>query len=211
MPFIRRHSILLGLALCLGSVGVARAEDKPFTATLPEAEQQAAGITRLSPEQRATLDNLVQRELILAKQGNTRAFAGEFTQRRSAPERAKAGLDKLTPQERTRLDADVAKAISDQPHPATASLQPGQVETVTTAAGPRLETHGSVTFVAGTAGGGRNFYGGEFEVEQYDPVHHIGIAFSYSELHGKGLCWPYGYGAYGSGHRGGLGCGLGRY
>lgn len=209
MRFTRRYGILLCLGLGVVALS-ARAEEKPFSATLPEAEQEAAGIAHLSPEQLSTLNNLVQRELVLAKQGETRAFAGEFSHRRSAPERAKAGIDKLTAQERVRLDADVAKAISDQPHQTTATLQPARSDTVVTAAGPRLEVHGSVSFVAGTSGGGRNFYGGEFEVEQYDPVHHVAIAFSYSELHGKGLWWPYGYG-YGSGYRGGLGCGMGRY
>jgi hypothetical protein len=203
MRFVRRFCLVLALALIGGSL-TGRAEEKSFTASLPDAQQQAAGLNRLSSEQITTLNNLVKRELILARQGNVRAFAAEFSQRRSAPERAKAGIDKLTPAERTQLDAEVAQAIAHQsPSLPLTTLSPARSDAVVQAAGPRLQVHGSVSFVAGTSGGGRNFYGGSFEIEQYDPVHHIGIAFSYSELRGKGLYWPYGYG-YGYGR--GIGC-----
>jgi len=205
MSSARPHCFVLALGLVLGTSLTARAEEKSFSATLPEAQQQAAGLTRLTPEQIATLNNLVQRELILAKQGDSRGFAGEFSQRRSAPERAKAGIDKLTPEERQRLDAAVATAIANQPRTTATPVSSLQSTSASVqAVGPHPEIHGSVTFVAGTSGGGRNFYGSEFEVEQYDPVHHLGIAFSYSELHGKGLYDPCGYG-YGYGYRNGLG------
>lgn len=202
MSFARCRCLLFAAILLSGAL-TGRAEEKSFTESLPEAQQQAAGLNHLTPEQLATLNNLVKRELLLAQQGNVRAFTAEFSKRRSAPERAKAGIDKLTPAERAQLDADVAAAIARQAPPATTALvSPRSAEATVQAVGPHPEIHGSVSFVAGTSGGGRNFYGGSFEVEEYDPVHHIGIAFSYSELHGKGLWCPYGYG-YGYGPRGG--------
>lgn len=194
MSFARRLAFITALSLSCGLL-TGRAEEKSFTASLPEVKQQAAGIDHLKPEQIATLNNLVQREILLARQGNVRAFAAEFSQRRSAPERAKAGIDKLTSAQRVQLDAEVAQAIANQtPLAPVGLLSPVQSEVTVQAVGPHPEIHGSVSFVAGTSGGGRNFYGGSFEVEEYDPVHHLGIAFSYSELHGKGLWWPYGYG-----------------
>ena len=205
MSFARRHCLVLAFGLLFGTL-TGRAEEKSFSERLPEPQQQAAGLNHLSPEQLATLNNLVQRELLLARQGKVRAFAAEFSQRRSAPERTKAGIDKLTPEERTRLDAAVALAIANQSHETVTMLSPVRTDSAVLAVGPHPEIHGSVSFIAGTSGGGRNFYGGSFEVEQYDPVHHIAIAFSYSELHGKGLWWPYGYG-YGSA----IGCPGGRF
>ncbi len=198
MSLFRRYHLALVFALLAGSV-TGRADERSFSARLPEDQHQAVGLNQLSPQQLATLNNLVQRELLLAKQGDVRAFAAEFSKRRSPPELAKAGIDKLTVEQRTRLDAAVAQEIAHQPREVTSTLTPIRRASAVQAVGPKAQIHGSVSFIAGTSGGGRNFYGGGFEIEHYDPVNNVSIAFSYSELHGKGLYWPYGYG-YGYGH-----------
>ena len=203
-------ALILGAALLSPTL---RANEKPFTETLSAEQQQAAGVSHLKPEQVATLNNLVKRELILAKQGDTPSFAAEFSHRRSAPELAKAGIDKLTPQERTQLDSAVALAIANQPRPRPSTLSPVRSSTATVqAVGPHPEIHGSVSFTVGTGGGGRNFYGGTVELEQVDPAKGYAISVAYSEFHGKGLgmyC-PYGYG-YGYGRGYGYGYGPGRF
>lgn len=203
-------ALRFGFALALGVMGlvqIASAEDKPFTETLSADQQKAAGITHLKPEQIVTLNNLVKRELILAKQGDTPGFSADFSHRRSLPELAKAGIDKMTPEERTRLDAAIAVAIANQPRRIPTTLSPLRSETATVqAVGPHPEIHGSVSFTVGSSGGGRNFYGGTVELEQVDPVHGYAITVAYSEFHGKGLYCPYRYGyGYGPGYPYGYG------
>lgn len=207
MRIFRLHRTSLILIACLASSGTTRAEDKPFTATLSEAEQKAVGLNKLKPEQISTLNNLVQREIILAKQGDAVGFAADFTLRRSAPELAKAGIDKLTPTERARLDADVAQAIATRPQDFShvSSAARTQTSVPVQAFGPKLEIHGSVSFTVGAGSGGRSFYGGTVEVEQTDPAKGYTIAVAYSEFHGKGMWGP--YGPYGYGY--GYGCGPG--
>lgn len=196
-----RLSLLLILSIPFLSPAL-RAEEKPFSETLSAEQQKAAGMTHLKPEQIATLNNLVKRELILAKQGDTPGFSSEFSRRRSRPELAKAGIDTLTPEERRQLDATVALAIASQRRPLPSTLTPVRSESATVqAVGPHPEIHGSVSFTVGTSGGGRNFYGGTVEVEQVDPAKGYAISIAYSEFHGKGMYCPYGYG-YGYGRYG---------
>lgn len=186
------------LAALIATTTLAQAAEKPFSATLSDEQKKAAGIDHLTPNQTAALDNLVQREMLLAKQGDTVGFSKEFSQRRSSPELAKAGLDKLTPQQRAQLDAQVANAIASQPRQIVATTVSKNVTSAVQGIGPHPEIHGSISFVAGTSGGGRNFYGGAVTLEQTDPVKGYSIAVSYAELHGKGFptyC-PVGY-AYG--------------
>ncbi|PTY08145.1 hypothetical protein DB347_00735 [Opitutaceae bacterium EW11] len=176
----------------------ATASAAEFTEHLTPEQKKAIGYAKLNQDQISTLNNLVERELILAKQGNVSAFAGEFTQRRSAPERAKAGVGKLNADEVTSLNALVAAEIANRP------VQPATTETVAVSnavrgIGPKPIIHGSVSFTVGTSGGGRNFYGGTVEVEQTDPVKGYSIAIAYSEFHGKGLFWPYWCGPYTAG------------
>lgn len=204
----RLFALVLGFSICLPGL---RAEERAFSDSLPAEQQKAAGLTHLKPEQLTTLNNLVKRELILAKQGDTRGFAAEFSRRRSAPELAKAGIDKLTPEERSRLDVAVAQAISNQPRAVPTTLASVQNSTASVqAVGPHSEIHGSVSFTVGTSGGGRNFYGGTVRLEQTDPVHGYTIAVAYSEFRGNGLYWPYGYG-YGYNRGYGYGYGPGRF
>lgn len=191
--FPLRLASFLALAAWFFASVTLHAEEKEFSATLSAEDQKSTGVTHLTPEQISTLNVLVKRELILAKQGNVVNFAGEFSQRRSAPERAKAGIDKLTPDERSRLDATVARALATQPREHISTLTPVTSSAAVQGIGPKPIVHGSVTFVAGTSGGGNNFYGGGFEVEQIDPVHGYSISIGYSELHGKGLWGGYGY------------------
>lgn len=180
------------LALLFAWASASAAE---FTEKLTAEQKKAIGFDKLSQTQVEKLNNLVDRELALAHQGDVRGFAGAFSQRRSLPERAKAGIDKLNADERTSLDALVAAELANRP------VRPTPTQTIQAAGavrgiGPKPIIHGSVSFVVGTSGGGRNFYGGTVEVEQTDPVKGYSIAIAYSEFHGKGMFWPYWCGPY---------------
>ncbi len=191
MRFLRR--VLFLLAACVAGLSAAQAGPAPFLDALSPAEKEAAGLNRLTADQQAMLNNLVQREVILAQQGGVTSFASEFTKRRSAPELAKTGLDKLTDQQRAYVNVLVARRISGQSSLAMpAQSLAAQSYSSTGQIGvaplkPSWETHGTVSFVAGTAGGGRNFYGGGVEVDEVNPSLGLEISMAYSEVHGKGL------------------------
>jgi hypothetical protein len=198
---MRRHSASLALLFCtVLAAAPLHAESTAFASRLSDEERRASGVAKLTDEQVATLNNLVEREVRLARQGNVPAFASEFSLRRSAPERAKAGIDKLTPDERAKLDSLVAAAIAARPVEAVLETPRSHAEAVRGVA-PKPIVHGHVSFTVGTAGNGRNFYGGSVYVEQTDPQKGYSIGVGYSEYRGKGLwLWddydyygPYGY------------------
>jgi hypothetical protein len=196
MPFNRSHRLVLA-SLFLSAVFSASALAASFSDQLTPEERAASGVSKLTPQQVAHLDNLVERELVLATQGNVPSFAGTFADRRSAPERAKAGIDKMSPGERAQLNALVDRTLASRPisEPTTAA----SIANYNAIRGvkPRTQLHGEVSLIVGTSGGGNNFYGGSFYVEQSDPAKGYSIAIGYSELHGKGLAGLYGpYGWY---------------
>jgi hypothetical protein len=194
MQIFRTARLLVFSVLAAAAATWARAEEKTFSTMLTETEQQATGLTHLTADQRATLDNLVQREVRLAAQGNVTAFAGEFSKRRSAPEMAKAGIDKLTPDERSRLDAKVAAVIANRPQTLVAG--PSRMGSVyVSTIQPKPEIHGEVSFTYGMASGGRSFYGGSVVVEQSDPSKGYTITVGYSEYRGKGMSFCRDFGA----------------
>jgi hypothetical protein len=90
---------------------------------------------------------------------------------------------------RQQRQARIARAVAQRHAPvvttlaAKAKVTDNVVETITYK--PRL--HGEVTLTVGTAGGGRNFYGGSFTTIYDDPQHHLTAAFTYAEYHGNGL------------------------
>lgn len=186
--------VLACTALALGLlVGTnARAEEPGFTAKLSATDQAATGLTKLSAEQAAALDAQIAREITVARQGDVVAFSRSFMQRRSADQLTAAGLSTLTPDERSQLDRVVALAVAQRPAivvqtlSAKAKAADDAVETITY----KPQLHGEVTLTFGTAGGGRNFYGGSFTTVYDDPQRKFSVAFTYAEYHGKGLL-PY--------------------
>lgn len=187
-PFSR---VLACAALALGLLNAVavRADEPGFTAKLSATDQAATGLTKLSAEQTAALDAQIAREITVARQGDVVAFSRSFMQRRSADQLTAAGLTALTPEERTQLDRVVALAVAQRPAivvqtlTAKAKAADDAVETITY----KPQLHGEVTLTFGTAGGGRNFYGGSFTTVYDDPQRKFSVAFTYAEYHGKGL------------------------
>ena len=177
------------LALGLLASATARADELGFTAKLSATDQAATGLTQLSAEQRSALDTQIVREITVARQGDVGAFSRSFMQRRSADQLSAAGLSTLTSEERSQLDLVVARAVAQRPSivvptlSAKAKADDAVVETITY----KPQLHGEVTLTFGTAGGGRNFYGGSFTTVYDDPQRKFSVAFTYAEYHGKGL------------------------
>ena len=192
----RLPALLRVLAFALVGLGspdaTARADNTPgFTTRLDSSERAAAGLVKLSPDQLVALDTQIARELTVARQGDVVAFARSFMSRRSSDQSTAAGLPALSPLERTELDRLVARAVAQRPPVIVRSLaakakEDEAVETVTY----KPQIHGEVSLVFGTAGGGRNFYGGSFTAIYDDPQRNLAVAFTYAEYHGKGL-FPY--------------------
>jgi hypothetical protein len=193
MPTLLSNFFHIGLALSasfLVFLTPTRAEEtSSFTAQLDSADRTAAGLHRFTIAQLGALDTQVARELTVARQGDVVAFSRSFLSRRTADQVTAAGLAALTPSERTALDTYIARAVAQRPAPvvttlaAKAKVTDNVVETITYK--PRL--HGEVTLTVGTAGGGRNFYGGSFTTIYDDPQHRLTAAFTYAEYHGNGL------------------------
>lgn len=193
MPSLIRNFFRVGIALA-ASVFVflapTRADEIPsFSGQLDSTDRAAAGLQHLTATQLAALDTQVARELTVARQGDVVAFSRSFLSRRTADQVTAAGLASLTSTERTTLDTTIARAVAHRPAPVFTSLTAktkvadDSFETVTYK--PRL--HGEVTLTVGTAGGGRNFYGGSLTTIYDDPQHRLTAAFTYAEYHGTGL------------------------
>ena len=182
-------SLLVFALLFLPALARASA---PFSAQLDATDHAAAGLAKLSTEQRAALDAQIERELTVARQGNVVAFSRSFLQRRTSDQVAATGLAHLNPEERASLDSFVARAVAQRP----AVLVPTLATRAKTADATVIETvtykpqlHGEVTLTVGTAGSGRTFNGGAFTTVYEDPQRNFSVAFTYAEYHGKGL--PY--------------------
>lgn len=190
MPPLARIFPALLLVLAL-SVATARAQPNPaFSAQLDPADLTAAGVDKLSTAQRAALDMQVDRELAVARQGDVVAFSRSFLRRRTADQTAAAGLAALSPAERTALDAFVARTVARRPAvivPTLAAQAKAADDTVIETVTYKPQLHGEVTLTVGTAGRGRNFYGGSFTTVYEDTQRNFSVAFTYAEYHGKGL------------------------
>ena len=190
MPPLARifPAFILGFALI---VATTRAQPNPaFSGQLDPADHTAAGLDKLSAAQRAALDTQVDRELAVARQGDVVAFSRSFLQRRTADQTTVAGLAALTPAERTALDAFVARTVAQRPAvivPTLAAKTKPANDTVIETVTYKPQLHGEVTLTVGTAGRGRNFYGGSFTTVYDDPQRNFSVAFTYAEYHGKGL------------------------
>mgnify|MGYP001550237427 FL=1 len=159
-----------------------------FIAALSADDQAAAGLPKLTASERAELDRQIAREITLARQGDVIAFAKPFGDRRTSAQITATGLSRLSAGERTELDALVARAVARRPVTAFTryskkSADDDAVETVTY----RPQLHGQISLTYGTAGRGREFYGGSSTTIYDDPAHGFAAAFTYAEYHGKGL------------------------
>ncbi|MFT3869776.1 MAG: hypothetical protein QM715_15105 [Nibricoccus sp.] len=189
------------MAVALLSVLSVRAEPTGFTASLTEENKVAIGFAKLSAEQLASLDAQVQREISVARQGDTPAFSTSFTRRRSPQQRKDAGLDQLMTPELKRLDELVALAVANRPAP------PGPLITkpfVSTPPGgdwveitpKKLEVHGEVTLAYMWGSGGRSGYGASMATTVSDPDGKFAftVVLSQFNFNGRGSHRPGEYG-----------------
>jgi hypothetical protein len=212
LRFSRGLSLLLAvvlLPLSLAGQSAHSPGEGGFIAGLTAAEQAAAGLSRLTDQQRVTLNDLVAREVRLARQGDVIAFAGTFSTRRPASEFIGAGLTALTTDETAALDGYVARLLAQRPPVVYFRSQPddGTVETVTR----RPQWHGEITATYGRGSGGREFYGGSVTTIYDDPDRGFAAALTLAQYRGDGYFFGgpgYGYG-YGPGFGYGYPCGPG--
>lgn len=173
----------LALLLCTRSI----AAEPGFVATLSDQDKTAIGLAALSSEQQAALDEQVQRDITLARQGNVVGFAKTFSLRRT-PEQARAiGLAQLTRQGIDLLDKRIAYAIAHRPPAPFIYNGPASKpapDTSVKVTRPPLEIHGQFSVVYGQSSGD-SFYGGDFDVSCYDPVSHITIMVGASSYRGR--------------------------
>lgn len=177
--------LLLATALGLSCSGLfAR-----FTESLDNDQWVKSGLARLSSDQVACIDAIVQREIKAAKDGNTKAFRGEFSTRRTDTESQVTGLDDLFPEEVALLNTLVATRIAESCAPqSTVSTEIGtaSVSTVETEK-KRLEVHGEVSVFVGSNFKGGSMYGGSFLTTLSDPDGKYEITIGYSEVRSKGM------------------------
>lgn len=176
-------------------------EGSGFTAHLTPEEWTAAGLEKLSAEQRTALDALVAKEMKLARQGNVRGFAGTFISRRSEEERVAAGLGILTTSEKYQLDRLVSRALATTPaQPPMAIARPATNSDVLTTPF-KWETHGYVQLEYGWGSDDREYKAGTVAVTQVNPRTGTAFTFAYTVAEGDDLWWNRGYG-YDCGWRG---------
>ena len=197
--------LLFFSALLLPAVALAR-----FSGDLSADERIQCGLQKLDDTQLACVDALVQRELLLAKQGRTKGFAKTFSQRRTDMEIKATGLSLLTEEEKTGIDTRVAAKLALTPIPA-APLAMGSDAVTIDVKKKGLEVHGSVSLMVGGNSNGGSFYGGAMETTLSDRARGLDLTVGYSEIHSKGMGrWGrYGYG-YGNGY-GAYGYGFGSF
>lgn len=186
------------LSLCALGALAAQAQI-PFSHTLMPYDWRAAGFPHLTTPEARVLDQLIQRDLDSARQGDVVAFAKTFTQRRTPEERKASGIDQLTPAERATLNALVASAIAARPRsPVLTSKGPLKDPTADNIPTRRLpHVHGQVSMFVGAGSGGTSFYGGSFDAVVTDPSHRWSVDVGVSQVRGKGYwgCGPWSYSA----------------
>lgn len=192
---------LAGALLLVPAIACARLSD-----TIDDAQRAACGLTRLSADQVACVDAIVDRELRLAKQGRTKAFAKSFTTRRTDSENAATGLAALTPAERQALDDLVAArlaALSDPAPSGKARAGTGTPPDSIAFAPRKLEVHGTASVWVGSNFRGGSMYGGSLVTTLSDPSGKWALTLGYAHSRGSGMYpyspymldpWDYGYG-----------------
>lgn len=179
------------IAVALLSALSLRAEPTSFTSTLTEENKTSVGLAKLSPEQLASLDAQVAREIYVARQGDTPAFSTSFTRRRTPQQRKDAGLDQLMTPELKRLDELVALAVANRPAPVGplvtkpfVSTPPGGDWVEITP--KKLEVHGEVTLAYMWGSGGRSGYGASMATTVSDPDGKFAFTVVLSQFNFKG-------------------------
>jgi hypothetical protein len=184
-----RPACVVRLLVVLGALTAAVfAAEGGFIATLSTADQQAAGLTRLSAEQQLALNTQIAREVSLARQGGVSGFAGTFSSRRPPAERAASGLDQLAPEELAVLDRAVASALAAAPVPITSVRRMREAEFERQ---KRYETHGEVSFVYGFGSDDRRLIGGSVYTEVHDRQTGVTLGVGVSRYDSKGFGWGY--------------------
>lgn len=169
----------------------ARAESTTFMSTLTEENKTATGLVKLTPEQLASLDAQIQREISVAHQGDTPAFSTSFTRRRSPQQRKEAGLDQLMTPEIRRLDELVALAVATKPAPMGPTITKPFVSTPpggdwVEITPKKLEVHGEVTLAYMWGSGGRSGYGASMATTVSDPDGKFAFTVVLSQFNFKG-------------------------
>jgi hypothetical protein len=170
-----------------------------FLDNLTDAERAAAGVEKLSREQREALNKLAAKEVRLARQGDVRGFAGTFISRRSDEERIAAGLGQLTTSEKYQLDRLVARALAVLPaNPPVVLTRPARESDFITYKSP-WETHGFIQLEYGFGSGDREYKAGTVGVTRVNPQ--TGTSFSFQYTAAEGDFWWNRGACFGLGHR----------
>ncbi|MBL9193428.1 MAG: hypothetical protein JNJ82_13825 [Opitutaceae bacterium] len=182
-----RAGWLLALAWLVG--GAARAQlpgALPFTDTLLTVERDAIGLAKLAPDEINALNDQVEREVKLARQGNIKGFAVPFTQRRKPTQRTAAGLSRLNEPELRALDEAISKTVALPTIIVPSSSMRPRRDGVVDTAPLKPKVHGEVSFTVGMGSGGSSFYGGSMTVVHEDP-RGFTAAIQISQYRGKGF------------------------
>lgn len=181
-------AVALAGSAALAAEATSSSPTSGFILTLSTQEQLDAGLGKLSAEQQVALNNLVAREVGLARENGLTGFAGTFLSRRTDEEKARAGLDRLTDAERKRLDDLVANALAARV--AGPRNRPRLKDSDINGPARKTEVHGSVSVGYGWGRGGEVRTGSVY-VHTYDPDTGVGIGVGVSTASGNGLWgWP---------------------
>lgn len=185
----------LAVVLLLAAA-VLNAAEAGFSASLPPDQLAASGLTRLSPAERAMLDQLVATETDGSRLAEGKVLSGTFVSRRTGAERQASGLDRLSAAELARLDELVANAPVARPKP---KERPRLKDDDVISAKPRPELHGSVSFTIGRGPFG-NFRGTDLWLDYTIPEYGLSLGFGLSRYTGGFLPYDYSYpGSYAPG------------
>ena len=191
MPFPRRALFAAVRAAGAGGLLLAatllHAVEGGFTTTLSPDQQAAAGLTGLSPAERAALDQLVASETAESRVAEGKVLSGTFASRRTEAERQAAGLDRLSEAELARLNEMVANVAISRPKP---KERPRLKDDDVVSAKTRPEVHGSVSLTFGHGPGG-SFRGADLWLSYYIPEYGLSLGFGMSRYTGGFL--PYDY------------------
>ena len=156
------------------------AAEEGFTTTLSPEQQTAAGLTKLSPGERATLDQLVAAEMSESRLAEGKVLSGTFVSRRTEAERQAGGLDRLNAAELARLNELVANTVVARPKPKERPRLKDD-DVINVKAKPEL--HGSVSITFGRGAGG-TFRGTDFWLNYTIPEYGLSLGFGMSQSSG---------------------------
>jgi hypothetical protein len=171
---------------------VAAPASAGFAAKLTPDERAAAGLEKLSAEQRTVLDAQIAKEVKLARDGDVRGFAGTFLSRRTDDERTAAGLGVLTAGEKYQLDRLVSRTLAASPPGAPVMITRPVTENDIFTTPFKWETHGFVQLEYGFGSSDREYKAATVGVTQVNPRTGTAFSFAYTIAEGDGLLWARG-------------------